>query len=154
MHDTNFRNKIGSFIKRKWQMIWDSKPNKLCNAQPTVGEWLLGFRKIRLVEIILSKLQIRHTHCAHSQLFKNETYPSCNRSQVPHTIKYILISCHHITQTIQKNSFKTWNQTMSLISQRKWNFILKYGAIKTPKKNTENLLIYFENYKKERKKTY
>lgn len=41
---TDFRNKMKEHIKRKWQAISDSQPNKLYDTQPTIGEWLPDFR--------------------------------------------------------------------------------------------------------------
>ena len=106
---TDLKPLINKFILKKWQKSWDHQTqNKLHHIQDTITEWLAGYRRNRIKEVIMSRLHIGHTHITHSHRLKREDFPVCSTCKVPLTVKHILINCDRFRQ-IRPKHYQTNN---------------------------------------------
>ena len=59
---TDLKPQINKFFFTKWQQCWNNINNKLFQIRPTLWKWRPTFRKSRKEQVIISLLQIGHTH--------------------------------------------------------------------------------------------
>ncbi len=91
---TDRRRHINSFVRSKWQRLWDAAlNNKLYAIQPSWGRWTRSGRNARREEVVLARIRLGHTYLRHSYLFKQEDQPECVGCACPFTVQYIMIDC-------------------------------------------------------------
>ncbi len=63
---TDRRRHINSFVRSKWQTLWDVAVNaKLHAIQPSLGRWPGGRRNARREEVVLARIRLGHTYVTH-----------------------------------------------------------------------------------------
>jgi len=91
---TDFKVNINTFIRNKWQTIWDTFPNnKLHAIQPTVGRTHHTCIQKRREDVVLTRCRIGHTYLTHSYLLKGEQVPECIPCDCSISVHHILIDC-------------------------------------------------------------
>ena len=92
---TDLKPIINKFILKKWQKSWDNQTqNNLHHIQDMICKRPTGYRRDR--KVILSRLQIGHTHITHSHLFKKKKKSStliCSMYKVFLTVNWIILNC-------------------------------------------------------------
>ena len=90
----DLKGKVNVYIKRKWQVEWDSDPNNhLYSVQPVVYEHNRSNLKTRKEQVKYSRLRMGCTKLTHVYLITKENPPLCTRCQDPLTVKHILLDC-------------------------------------------------------------
>ena len=102
---TDKKNKINTYIKKKWQEIWDQQTNnKLKEIQPIVGLENIKPLTERKQDTKYNRIRIGHTRLTHKHLLNAETTPKCDICGCTITIKHILMECQKF-QHIRKKYF-------------------------------------------------
>lgn len=98
---------LKQFVKQKlrahWQLSWDKQTrNKLHVIKPSLGTWP-SISRSRHTQVILTRLQIGHTHSTHSHLLSGGDPPVCDRCGDPLSVLHILIECKELDALRQKH---------------------------------------------------
>ena len=106
---TDLKPQINKFFVTKWQQCWNySINNKLLQIKPILGGWRPAFRKIRMEQVIISRLRIGHTRLTRSFILKQEQPPQFLTCQTSYTIKHIQMECG-VLATTREQHFKADN---------------------------------------------
>ena len=81
-------------MKDSWQTGWGSlQSNKLREIKDEVIEWASSSHRIRMMEVVLSRLRIGHTLTTHGHLMEGSAPPLCPHCGEGVTVKHILVEC-------------------------------------------------------------
>ena len=91
---TDYKANINSYIRNKWQTIWDAQSeNKLHTHEPVVGLNSTNPLAKRREDIVLTRARIGHSYYTHAYLLKAEDVPYCIPCDCRLTVRHILVDC-------------------------------------------------------------
>jgi len=92
IQDMNLVTCMSRFCLDKWQDIWNCCENsKLYSIYNTVGSVTHCKEFIGHDSIVINRLLIGHSRLTHSYFLSNDDVPVCETSELPLTVKHILV---------------------------------------------------------------